>query len=68
RIEQVAYRDFAAAEWEFTYIKDGVTRHVLYRSFVASGHTFGLYISAPLSSYDATVAAITRAEQSFTPS
>ncbi|MGI8695692.1 MAG: protein kinase domain-containing protein, partial [Mycobacteriales bacterium] len=42
RIEQVAYRDFAAAEWEFTYIKDGVTRHVLYRSFVASGHTFGL--------------------------
>jgi hypothetical protein len=41
------YRGLPAADWEFTFPKDGATRHVLYRLFLQSGHLYGIYLSAP---------------------
>jgi hypothetical protein len=43
----VGFRGYNAADWEFTFDKDGATKHVLYRLFVADGRYYGLYLSAP---------------------
>jgi len=40
-------RGLDAADWEFTFTLDGVSRHVLYRGIVTDGRTFGLYLSTP---------------------
>lgn len=42
-----AYRGYDAADWEFTFVRNGVQRHVLYRAFVLGGRLFGIYLSAP---------------------
>jgi hypothetical protein len=43
----VDYRGYDAADWEFTFVKGGATKHVLYRTFVLHGWLYGLYLSAP---------------------
>jgi hypothetical protein len=43
----VDYRGYDAADWEFTFVRGGVTKHVLYRAFVLHGWLYGLYLSAP---------------------
>jgi eukaryotic-like serine/threonine-protein kinase len=47
RLERVDYRGLDAADWEFTFVLDGVPRHVLYRGIVSDGRTYGLYLSTP---------------------
>jgi hypothetical protein len=46
-LDTVEYRGYNAADWEFTFDKDGETKHVLYRLFVANGRYYGVYLSAP---------------------
>jgi hypothetical protein len=43
----VEFRGYNAADWEFTFEKDGARKHVLYRLFVANGLYYGIYLSAP---------------------
>ena len=43
----VDYRGYDAADWEFTFIRGGITKHVLYRLFTVHGWLYGLYLSAP---------------------
>lgn len=47
RLQDVTYRNYDAAEWEFTFDRNGVTRHVLYRAFSHDGRLYGIYLSAP---------------------
>ncbi|MEN3357866.1 MAG: eukaryotic-like serine/threonine-protein kinase, partial [Mycobacteriales bacterium] len=47
RLGNVSYRNYPAADWEFTYTNGGVSRHVLYREFQVSGSTYAIYLSAP---------------------
>jgi eukaryotic-like serine/threonine-protein kinase len=47
KLEKIDYHGLDAADWEFTFTLDGVSRHVLYRGIVTSGRTFGLYLSTP---------------------
>jgi eukaryotic-like serine/threonine-protein kinase len=43
-----------AADWEFTYVRDGVLVHVLNRNVLANGsHAYALYWSAPESAWSA---------------
>lgn len=66
RLEDVSYRDFDAAEWEFTYSANGVTRHVLWRGFVAGGRLYGIYLSAPEDQFEGNMEAFTTAVDTFT--
>jgi hypothetical protein len=50
----VKYRNYTAADWEFTYSNDGVTRHVLYRLFLVDGSTYAIYLSAPEETWTAS--------------
>lgn len=65
RIEPVSYRGYQAADWEFTYSKNGVIRHVRYRSFDTGSGSYGIYISAPQQRYAATLAAFDKALGTF---
>ena len=65
RIESVSYRGYPAADWEFTYDKGGVTRHVRYRSFVTGNASYGIYVSAPQARYQATLPAFDKALDTF---
>jgi serine/threonine protein kinase len=47
KLAKIDYRGLDAADWEFTFTLDGVSRHVLYRGIVTDGRTFGLYLSTP---------------------
>ena len=51
RLEQVQYRGLTAAEWEFTFVRDGEPKHVVYRVFTLGGRSYGVYLSAPESSF-----------------
>ena len=46
-LARVDFRGYDTADWEFTFVRDGATKHVLYRLFVANGRYFGVYLSAP---------------------
>ncbi len=65
RIEPVSYRSYQAADWEFTYSKDGVIRHVRYRSFDTGSGSYGIYVSAPQARYPATLPAFDKALGTF---
>ncbi len=65
RIAPVTYRGYQAAEWEFTYSKNGVIRHVRYRSFDTGSGSYGVYVSAPEQRYAATLPAFTKALGTF---
>ena len=45
RLEDVNYRGYDAADWEFTFGEQ--QRHVLYRGVVVDGRTYGIYLSVP---------------------
>ena len=66
RIQQVQYRGWPAAVWEFTYTgDDGVARHVQYLSFVTNNVNYALYISAPTASYGQLVPVLQTAQNTF---
>jgi serine/threonine protein kinase len=47
RIEPVDYRDWKAADWEFTWKGSGGTIHVIDRGIVTDTKGWALYVSAP---------------------
>jgi hypothetical protein len=47
RLEKVSYRGYDAADWEFTFSRNGTRRHVLYRAFVVDGASYAVYLSTP---------------------
>jgi hypothetical protein len=46
-LTKVSYRGYDAADWEFTFSRNGTIRHVIYRAVVVNGASYGLYLSAP---------------------
>ncbi|GAA3082463.1 serine/threonine-protein kinase [Streptosporangium carneum] len=49
------YRGLEAADWEFTYLKNGVRTHVLDRGFrTAAGRPYAIYWESPESEWDRT--------------
>jgi hypothetical protein len=54
RLENVSYHRYDTAEWEFTFSRNGVMRHVLYRTIVADGASYGIYLSVPDSRWAAS--------------
>jgi hypothetical protein len=65
RLEAVDYRDYDAADWEFTFGQP--RRHVLYRGAVTDGRTFGLYLSVPDSRWEESRAVFQVAADTFRP-
>ncbi|HSV66639.1 MAG TPA: serine/threonine-protein kinase [Mycobacteriales bacterium] len=63
----VDFRGFDAADWEFTFVKDGVTKHVLYRTFRVDRRRYGIYLSAPDPQFAAVRQHFDAAAASFTP-
>ena len=55
RLESVSYPQAEkAADWEFTYAKDGILVHILNRNVLANAHhAYALYWSAPESDWNA---------------
>jgi hypothetical protein len=56
RLESVTYPQAEqAADWEFTYVRDGIPVHILNRNVLANPrHAYALYWSAPQSDWDAS--------------
>ncbi|MFF0305880.1 protein kinase [Streptosporangium sp. NPDC004379] len=50
------YLTRSAADWEFTYLRDGVRTHVLDRGFrTAAGRPYAIYMESPESDWDRTL-------------
>jgi eukaryotic-like serine/threonine-protein kinase len=65
RIEDVTYRGYPAADWEFTF---GGGTHVLNRGFVTGpDHGYALYLSTPGSQWDQSQQVLQVAARSFRP-
>jgi hypothetical protein len=56
RLEPVSYPQAEkAADWEFTYDRDGVTMHILNRNILANAHhAYALYWSVPAAEWNAS--------------
>ena len=53
RIEQVDYRDWNTADWEFTYVSGGTKYRSIDRGFVVNGHLgYGLMYTAKADNWD----------------
>jgi hypothetical protein len=54
-LESVSYPQAeAAADWEFTYVRDGILVHILNRNVLANArHAYALYWSTPESDWNA---------------
>ncbi|HEX5496179.1 MAG TPA: serine/threonine-protein kinase [Mycobacteriales bacterium] len=65
RLAKVDYRGLPAAEWEFTYVRSGVTRHVLWRGFIVGDRLYGVYLSTPDDQFDASRAYFSTAAATF---
>ena len=64
RLEDVDYRDFDAADWEFTF---GANTHVLDRGFVAGDRGYAIYVSSSESGWADTQQVFETAADSFRP-
>jgi eukaryotic-like serine/threonine-protein kinase len=65
RIEQVDYRSWPAADWEFTF---GEHTHVLDRGFVTGNKGYAIYFSAPESQWQDSQVIFQTAADTFRPS
>jgi hypothetical protein len=63
RLENVSYRGYDTADWEFTFGKQ--QRHVLYRGIVVGGTTYGLYLSVPADRWEESRGAFQVAADTF---
>ena len=52
RLEDVGYRDYPAAMWEYTYTADGQDLHAYNLGFVAAEHGYALNYQTPASAWD----------------
>lgn len=68
KIEQVDYRSWDTADWEFTWSGDNGTVHVLNRGIATDTKGFALYVSAPDSRWRSVgKPAFDTAAETFTP-
>ena len=67
QLRTVTYRNYPAADWEFTFTRGGVLRHVLYRWFVVRGTGHGIYLSAPQSTWADSLRVFTVAMDTVKP-
>lgn len=67
RLEPVQFRDHAAAEWEFTYVRSGVQLHNLDLGVVTGTKAFTLNFESRASNWDVVRAFMERFESSFEP-
>ena len=65
KLKNVDYRGWETAEWEFTYSRDGVTRHVLWRGFITNDRFYGIYLSAPQDQFEDSRAYFDTAAKTF---
>jgi eukaryotic-like serine/threonine-protein kinase len=63
-IENVDYRDYPAADWQFTY---ATQTQVINRGFVAGHKGYALYIQGPRGSFDDSRQVFQKAADSFKP-
>jgi tRNA A-37 threonylcarbamoyl transferase component Bud32 len=63
-IDTVEYRDYPAADWEFTF---GEQTHVLNRGFVAGTRGYAIYVSSPESQWDESRGVFDVATDTFQP-
>jgi serine/threonine protein kinase len=63
-IEDVDYRDYPAADWQFTY---ATQTQVINRGFVVGKKGYALYIQGPQGSFDDSEQVFQRAADSFRP-
>jgi hypothetical protein len=63
-IESVSYRDYPAADWQFTY---ATRTRVINRGFVAGDRGYALYLSAPQDSWDQSMQVFQHAADTFQP-
>lgn len=47
QLAETSFLGQAAVDWEFTFVKDGMTRHALGRYWRQNGLTYVIYLSAP---------------------
>ena len=67
RLEAVDYF-LKAADWEFTYVRDGVRLHVNNRGFITSQHqAYGMWWSTPDSQWERYLADLQLIQRSFRP-
>jgi hypothetical protein len=68
RIEDVEYRDWEAADWEFTWEGSGGTIHVLDRGIITDPRGFAIYMSAPDAVWESEgLPTFEAAAETFTP-
>jgi hypothetical protein len=66
-IERVDYRDFEAADWEFTRDSDYGRMHIRNRAVVDGDQAFALYWAAPVEDWEASQAVFDEIAASFEP-
>ena len=66
-IEAADYRDFDAADWQFTWEASGGTLRVLNRAVVADDQAFALYWSVPQEEWDDSLPVLEDIAGSFQP-
>jgi len=67
RLEAVDYF-LKAADWEFTYVRDGVRLHVNNRGFITSPHrAYGMWWSTPDSQWERYLPDLQLIQRSFQP-
>ena len=67
RLEAVNYF-IKAADWEFTYVRDGVRLHINNRGFITSPtQAYGMWWSTPDSQWAASAPALALIQRTFTP-
>jgi serine/threonine protein kinase len=67
RLEPREFKDYTAAEWEFTYVRQGVQLHNLDLGVVTGTKAFTLNFESRASNWDVVRALMERFEDSFTP-
>jgi eukaryotic-like serine/threonine-protein kinase len=67
RIDPTTFRGFDAAEWEFTYVEDGVTLHALDLGFVTGKHGFALFFQTSEERWAGSQAVFEAFKTSFRP-
>jgi hypothetical protein len=66
-IERVDYRDFEAADWEFTRDSDWGRMHIRNRAVVDGNQAFALYWAAPVDDWEASLPVFEDIAASFEP-
>lgn len=67
KLGDVDYRDYDAADWEFTFELQGQERHVVYRGVATGGRSYGIYLSSLESTWSESAEVLKVAFDTFRP-